>query len=114
MPSEFRRLTFTASELRSAIADSGAAAEVGDGDVTAVSPRRRDGGFYFDLEITRFPRGARTTVSLAEDELLESMIAWCIGTHVPLPRRSRKEVRTVNDSVCLDIHYGSASAGQPH
>ena len=105
MAKEFRRITFSKAEMRSALefgaANSGA--KPPRGDVVSVKSSRSENAFFYELGIYDYAKQKEDTLPLPEVQALEALLNHSIETGIPLPRAARKEVRKIDGLLCLDM-----------
>lgn len=108
MPSEMRRLTFSREELITALTQH-----------YQASPDRLPEGRIVDCTLIARPKALVRLQVLdpsnngthAQDMPLEhvaaALLRYCMNHRIPVPKRSRKSIEIVGDSLCLDIRIGA-------
>ena len=102
MPKEFRRITFSGTDLRDALKSQDI--DVPSGEITSISSVSREQAFHYELNIYRADKRETVTADLSEDDAQEALIKHCIALKIPLPREAAKSVRVIGDKLCLDLH----------
>ena len=102
MISEWRRLTFSADELATAIVSylqtiRGMAKEDRLGDITISDPQSGA------LGVVIYPAvgGPPSTIELKPEAVAALMVAHCIRTRTPLPKRATKSIAVDGDRLSL-------------
>ena len=102
MITEWRKLTFSADELANAIsaylrATRGMAKEDRLGDITISDPQSAA------LSVVVYPAAGSppSTVELKPEAVAALMVAHCIRTKTPLPRRATKSIAVDGDRLSL-------------
>jgi len=105
MAKEFRRITFSKSEMRGALEFNAAksGAKLPPGDVVSVKSSRVDNAFFFELGLFDYAKQKEATLKLPEEQALNALLNHSIETGIPLPRAARKEVREIDVLLCLDM-----------
>jgi len=103
--SEFRRITFTNVELRSALEiylarnnDS-----VPNGDISSIKPTRKSNDFFYELTLFDLAKQKGKSLLVEQRDSVEALIEYCIESGIALPRAARKETRDVDNQLCLEI-----------
>ena len=109
MPREIRRVVFTHAELRDALENfpglrgSGLPA----GEITALLPRRKDKNYFIEFSILDYSSDKNLTFEALEEDIASALIEHCIRIKTPLPKKAEKELRIIDNNVCLDISIGN-------
>ena len=108
MPKEIRRVVFTHAELRIAMGNFPGlqGKELPAGEIMALLPRRKDDDYFVEFSILDYSSDKSTTVEAPEEDIASALIQHCIRIKIPLPRKAEKELRIIDNNVCLDISIG--------
>ena len=108
MPMENRRGVFTDAELRDALENfpKMGGSVLPAGEITAILPRRKDNDYFVEFNVLDFSSSKNGTVEVSEDDVATALIEHCIRIKTPLPKKAEKELRIIDNSVCLDISIG--------
>ena len=106
MATEYRRVTFTNAELRSALErhfSKKGNGSIPNGDINAVRPTRTKGDIFYELTLFDDAKQEESTVLIEQDDIETALIDHCIETGILLPKLARKGIRHVYDNLCLEI-----------
>ena len=108
MPKEIRRVVFTHAELRKAMGNSpgGQKKELPAGEITALLPRRKDNVYFVEFSILDYSSDKSVTFEVPEEDVVSALIEHCMRIKTPLPKKAEKELRIIDNNVCLDISIG--------
>ena len=108
MPKEIRRVVFTHAELRKAMGNFPGlqGKELPAGEITALLPRRKDNDYFIEFSILDYSSDKNFTFEAPEEDIVSALIEHCIRIKTPLPRKAEKELRIIDNNVCLDISIG--------
>ncbi|MDP6573075.1 MAG: hypothetical protein QGI06_06140 [Rhodospirillales bacterium] len=108
MPKEIRRVVFTHAELRDAMRSFSGSQGKGlpAGEITALLPRRKDDDYLVEFSILDYSSDKNLTFEAPEEDIASALIEHCIRTKTPLPKNAEKELRIIDNNVCLDISIG--------
>ena len=105
---ESRRVVFTHSELRDAVENfpgmRGSAFPTGE--ITAVLPRRKGNAYFVEFNILEFSSDKNFTFEAPEADIASALIEHCMRIKTPLPKKAEKELRIIDNNVCIDISIG--------
>ncbi len=109
MPMEYRRVVFTRAELRDALENfpgmRGSALPAGE--ITAILPLRKDNNYFIEFSILDFSSSKNVTFEAPEKDIASALIEYCQRIKTPLPRKADKELRVIDNNVCLDMSIGN-------
>ena len=108
MPKEIRRVVFTHAELRKAMGNFPGlrGKELPAGEITALLPRRKDNDYFVEFSILDYSSDKSLNFEAAEKDVTAALIEHCIRIKTPLPKKAEKELRIIDNNVCLDISIG--------
>ena len=108
MPKEIRCVVFTHAELRKAMGNSPGLREkqLPAGEITAVLPRRKDNDYFVEFNILDYSSDKSITFEVPEEDIASALVEHCMRIKTPLPKKAEKELRVIDDHVCLDISIG--------
>ena len=106
MASEFRRVTFSDSEIISVIDTSNGndKARSLKGEITTISTVRQGDEFYYELVCHDRVTEKDKTLRFSEPNIMSAVIGFCDENGIPLPHQARKEVRVIDNAICLDMY----------
>ena len=113
MPMENRRVVFTHEELRDTLKNFPGMREnaLPEGEITAKQPQRKNNDYFIEFSVLDFSTSKNTTFDAPEKDVASALIEHCIKIKTPLPKKAVKELRIINNSVCLDISIGDLGEG---
>ena len=108
MPMEIRRVVFTHAELRDALENfpKFGGSVLPAGEITAILPRRKDNDYFIEFSILDYSSDKNHTFEASEEDVVSALIEHCIRIKTPLPKKAEKELRIIDNSICLDITIG--------
>lgn len=110
MPTEFRRIVLTNDELLDAIALYNRAAKqklpVGRFESCTVKDEQ---DLIVTLEICDISTDKRYNIDLKAAYIGASIIKWCQGQKIPIPRSAAKTVEAVGDNIALHLTINGKS-----
>lgn len=110
MATEFRRIVLTNDELMDAIALYNRAAKQKLPAGQFVSCTVKDGeDLMVSLEICDISTDKRYNIDLKAAYIGASIIKWCQGEKIPIPRDSDKSVEAVGDNIALHLTINGKS-----
>ena len=103
MAKEFRRITFSKTEMRDALAfnAAGSGAKLPPGDVVSVKSSRTGNDFFYELGLFDYTKQIEATLKMPEEQALDALLNHSIESGIPLPKAARKEVREIDGLLCL-------------
>ena len=106
MATEFRRVTFSGPEIISVIktGNGNDQARSLKGEITTVLTVRQGGEFYYELVCHDLVTAKNKTLRFSESNIMSAVIGYCEERGIPLPHQARKEVRVIDNAICLDMH----------
>ena len=112
MPMEIRRVVFTHAELRKAMGTFPRlrGKELPAGEITALLPLRKNNDYFVEFSILDYSSDKNRTFEAPEEDIVSALIEHCIRIKTPLPRNAEKELRIIDNNVCLDISIGDLGA----
>jgi len=105
---ENQRVVFTHAELRDALENfpKMGGSVLPAGEIAAILPRRKDDEHFIKFNVLDFSCSKNVSVEVSEDDVATALIEHCIRIKTPLPKKAEKELRVIDNSVCLDIKIG--------
>ena len=107
MPREFRRITFSNSELKDALSDcrKGFKDSIRLSDVVATAPVRKDDRHLLELALFDFSKERKSRLEIDEHIVRDCLLDYCQSQSIPLPRGAEKTLRLIESNVCIDMNY---------
>lgn len=109
MPMEHRRVVFSRAELRAALDTLRGRlrrAALPEGDIVSLLPVHKRGQYFVAFNVRDHANDRNRMVEIAEDDVQEALVEHCVRIRTPLPRKSMKSLRVIDDTVCIDISIG--------
>lgn len=109
---EFRRISFTSSELTDALAQKGHLPnhESAKFDLDLIRSKRVNGDFVFEFRSRHAAKSTEAPIELPCETVLGALIEHSIQCHIPMPRRANKDVRLIFGKLCLDTFLGTVES----
>ncbi len=107
MPREFRRITFSNSDLKDALSGcrKGFKDSIRLSDVVSTAPVRRDDRHLLELALFDFSKEKKSRLEIAEHIVRDCPLDYCQSQSIPLPRSAEKTLRLIKSNVCIDMNY---------
>ena len=107
MPREFRRITFSNSELKDALSGcrKGFKDSIRSSDVVSTAPVRRDDRHLLELALFDFSKEKKSRLEIDEHIVRDCLLDYCQSQSIPLPRSAEKTLRLIKSNVCIDMNY---------
>ncbi len=107
MPREFRRITFSHSELKDALSTcrKGFEDKIRSSDVVSAAPLRKDQKHLLELELIDFSSEKKARLEIDELVVKDCLLSYCQTRRIPLPRAAEKDLRLVDKNVCIDMNF---------
>lgn len=103
MATEFRRITFSHSELRRAVDNLKNGKRLPIGEISIIRSKRLNGQNGYEIEVFDGERQEAQQYFLEEGNALELLIQSCLRSQIAIPRVARKIVREIDSHLCLDL-----------
>ena len=106
MATEYRRITFTNAELRSALESHlspNGNGSIPKGDINSVKSIQKNGDFFYELTMFDYSKRKESSMLIEQGETESALLDHCIETGISLPRLARKETRYIDDRLCLEL-----------
>ena len=69
-------------------------------------PRRKDNDYLVEFSILDYSSDKNFIFEAPEEDIASALIEHCIRIKIPLPKNAEKELRIIDNNVCLDISIG--------
>ncbi len=107
MPREFRRITFSNSELKDALSlcRKEFKSKVYSSDVVSTASLRKNQKHFLELELFDFSKGKNSRLEIDEGIVRDCLLGYCQTQNIPLPRVAEKDLRLIESMVCIDMNF---------
>ena len=109
MPREFRRITFTNSELKAALLRCGNGFEkkLHSSEIVSIATLKNDRDFLLVMELFDFSKEKDSRLEIDEGVARELLLDYCQIQKIVLPQCDEKELRLIERKVCIDMNFDS-------
>ena len=106
MPREFRRITFSNSELKDALSGcrEGFEDNIRSSDVVATVPFRKDDKHLLELALFDFSKETKSRLEIDENIVRDCLPDYCQSQSIPLPKSAETALRLIDSNVCIDMN----------
>lgn len=107
MAREFRRITFSNSELKDALSHCRKEFEsrFRSSDVVLIASVRKNQKILLELELYDFSKEKSSRLEIDEGVVRDCLLGYCRTQNIPLPRVAEKDLRIIESKVCIDMNF---------
>lgn len=112
MPREFRRISFTNSELKAALSRCGNGFEkkIRSSEIMSTAALRTGRESLLVMELFDFSKEKNSRLEVEEEVARECLLDYCQTQRIPLPHDAEKELRLIESKVCIDMNFDVSGA----
>ena len=107
MAREFRRITFSNPELKDALSQcrNEFESKIRSSDVVSAAVLRKNHKHLLTLELFDFSKRRKSILEIDETVVRGCLVDYCQAQNIPLPRVAEKDLRIIEDQVCIDMNF---------
>jgi hypothetical protein len=110
MAREFRRITFSHSELKDALllCRNDFESKIRSSEVVSIATLRKNQQHLLKLELFDFSKEKKSRLEIDEDVVRSCLVDYCQTQNIPLPRIAEKDLRIIENKICIDMNFDTS------
>ncbi len=110
MAREFRRITFSYSELKGALSiyRNDFEGKIRSSEIVSIATLRKDQKHFLTLELFDFSKEKKSRLEIDENVVRSCLVDYCQAQNIPLPRVAEKDLRIIESKICIDMNFDTS------